>query len=417
MARTKAKDSGGPQPLDRAAAAALWDFHGVDYLNHGSFGACPRPVRDFQERERAEMLSNPIDYFNTVYPRRTLEARKFWADFARADEDGVVLVGCLAEGVNSVLAALALRGWFRPGGEILLTSHGYNGTNNAALEIATVTGASITAAPVPFPLEDPSQVTQAVLGAVTKKTRLALIDHITSKTGLVFPIAEIVKGLKERGVETLVDGAHAPAQVALDVAALGAAFYTGNGHKWLCAAPGSAFLYVREDFRDRIRPLSISNGINDPSSGLSTFQKAFSWTGTLDPTARWTAPVAQKTLSSLHPGGLAAVIADNCRLARYGTRLLLDALGAAPPAPDSMIGTMASVILPPGDPARLQNDLRRRDGVQLAIMPFSASGVDLRLLRVCAQAYNSEKQYEKLARALLRALADEKRGALLPLPS
>lgn len=402
--------------VDRTAAARQWDFGGVDYMNHGSYGACPAKVQVFLGQQRHELLKNPMDYFGIENPRRMTEGRLFWADFLKAEAEGVVHVECATLGVNTVMKSLALRGYFKPNDEILLTSHGYNACNNVAREIAALTGAKAVVAPVPFPVENRAQVTEAIFAAATKKTRLALIDHITSETGLIFPIDDIVAGLKERGIETLVDGAHAPAHVPLDLTKLGAAFYTGNGHKWLCAAPGAAFLYVREDFRDRIRPMSTSHGANDPNPDASAFQKNFAWTGTRDNTPFFTPKVAFETLSALHRDGLPGLIADNGRLVRYGYKLLLDSLDLKPHAPDDMIGMMTTIILPPGDAARLRNDLRQREGFSTQLGQLSAVFGTGRFLRLSAQAYNQPEQYERLARVLMESLERDKQGKLLPLP-
>jgi isopenicillin-N epimerase len=388
-------------------AAREWDFGGVDYMNHGSFGACPRAVQDFVQKQRLALMQNPIEYFTYETPKRVAEGRLFWSEFTKADLEGIVLVECATLGVSTVLKSLELRGYFKEGDEILLTTHGYNACNNAVREIAQFTGVKPVIADIPFPVESPQQVTAAILAAATKRTRLALIDHVTSEAGLIFPIQDIVRGLKERGIETLVDGAHAPAQVPLDVAALGAAFYTGNGHKWLCAAPGCAFLYVREDFRERIRPLSTSHGANDPNPNMSVFQKTFAWTGTRDVTPYFTPQVAFDTLSSMHPDGLWGVVEGNRRLVRYGYQLLLDALKLKAHAPENMIGTMATVLLPPGNADELRDRLRKHNFVAQVgdLSPQFGKG---RFLRISAQVYNMPEQYERLVKALEQSLKEEK---------
>ena len=394
--------------IDRAKIAQEWDFNGVDYMNHGSFGACPRAVKEFQSKQRDALQRNPMDYFSDDTVRNMAENRLFGARFIGADPEGVVHMECTTQAVNTVMKSLALRGYFKSGDEILLTSHGYNACNNVAREIAELTGATVIVAKIPFPIAEAGQVTGAILAAVTNKTRLALIDHITSETALIFPIHDIVAGLKKHGVETLVDGAHAPAHVPITLEKLGAAFYTGNGHKWLCAAPGCAFLYVREDFRDRIRPLSTSHGANDTNPHISAFQKNFAWTGTRDTTAWSTPKVAFETLSGFHRDGLPGLISDNKRLLRYGYKLLLDALGQKPHAPDDMLGTMATLILPPGEPLPLRNDLRQRDNFVTQLWWASPSIGVGRILRISAQAYNTPEQYQRLTAALFAGLKREK---------
>lgn len=399
--------------IDRTKTAGLWDFGGVDYMNHGSFGACPLALRAYQRDEREKFLQSPVDYFAYEYGPKFEAARKFWAEFVKADLGGIALVEGATQGVNTVMTSLALRGFFKTGDEILLTNHGYNACNNVAREIARLTGAEVAVARVPFPINDPAEATQAVLKAVTPRTRLALIDHITSESGLILPISDIVAGLKAQGVETLVDGAHAPAHVPLDLEKLGAAFYTGNGHKWLCAAPGCAFLYVREAFRDVIRPLNTSHGANNPDANTSGFLKAFAWPGTRDCTAWFTPAKAFSILDSLHPGGLFGLVADNRRLMLYGYKLLLDALDLKPFAPESMLGLMGSIVLPIGNADRLRNDIRRRDNFSTQLVNMSGGIGHARIFRVAAQAYNTPQQMERLAKVLPEALAREERGELL----
>src|SRR5438132_2366159 len=156
---------------------------------------------------------------------------------------------------------------------------------------------------VPFPLRNADEALEAVLRAVTPRTRLALIDHVTSHTALIFPIARIVRELEARGVDTLVDGAHAPGMVTLNVAKLNAAYYTGNLHKWVCAPKGAAFLWAREDKQAGLQPAVISHGNNTPRPGFTSFQDRFDWAGTFDPTAWFCVGKAIRWLGEMRPGG------------------------------------------------------------------------------------------------------------------
>lgn len=389
--------------LDRAAASREWDFGGVDYMNHGSFGACPRAVRVFVQQQREALMRNPMDYFLTDTKRLMDENRAFWAELTNADPEGIAHAECATQAVNTVMKSLALRGFFKPGDEILLTSHGYNACNNVAREIAELTGAVVVVAPIPFPIEDAGQVTESILKAATAKTRLALIDHITSETALIYPVQDIVDGLKKRGIETLVDAAHAPAHVKIDLKKLDPAFYAGNGHKWLCGAPGCAFLYVREDFRDRIRPLVLSHGANDPDPSRSMYQKTFGWIGTRDTTPWSTPKVAFETLSIFHKNGLWGLVEDNKRLVRYGYKLILDSLNRKPHAPDNMLGMMTTIILPPGDADALKAALRK-DNFVTQLWKTSASIASGRAIRLSAQAYTTPEQFERLVVSLKKSL-------------
>jgi isopenicillin-N epimerase len=239
---------------------------------------------------------------------------------------------------------------------------------------------------------------------------------VTSQTGLVLPIERLVAELARRGVETLVDGAHAPGMVALDLFRLGAAYYTGNCHKWLCAPKGAGFLYVRRDRQTHIRPLSISHGANSPRTDRSRFLLEFGWTGTCDPTAWLCVPEAIRWVGSLLPGGWPAVRRRNRALALAGRRVLADALGCEPPCPDAMIGTLASLPLPKAcaterassplyaDP--LQTALLQRFGIEVPVIPWPSEPA--RLVRISAQLYNSLDQYELLAKALQTLLAERR---------
>ena len=190
-----------------------------------------------------------------------------------------------------------------PGDEIVVTSHGYNACSNAVEFAAARVGARMVVADFPFPLRDPEEVIEGVLGVVGEATRLVLIDHVTSPTGLVLPIERLVPLLRERGIETLVDGAHAVGMLPLDLSGLGVAYYTSNAHKWLCTPKGAAFLYVRRDLQDSVRPAVISHGANARSEERSRFLLEFDWCGTDDPTAWLCIPAAMSFLEGLFPDG------------------------------------------------------------------------------------------------------------------
>jgi isopenicillin-N epimerase len=263
---------------------------------------------------------------------------------------------------------------------------------------------------VPFPLDSPDAVVAAVLARVTPRTRLALLDHVTSPTGLVFPIARLVAELAARGVDTLVDGAHAPGMVELDLRRLGAAYYAGNGHKWLCAPKGAAFLHVRRDRQEGVRPLTTSHGASSTRTDRTRFRLEFDWTGTDDPTPYLTLPEAIRYLEGLLPGGWRALRARNRALALEARRLLCEALGVKPPCPDAMLGSLATVPLPDGSAASagarrdpLQDGLFERFAVEVPIVRWPAA--PRRAVRVSAQLYNQPAHYARLAEALTALLA------------
>ena len=386
----------------------------VTFLNHGSYGACPEAVLASQRTWRDRLESEPVRFMERILPDALADARDRVAAFLGADPAGLAFVSNATSGVNTVLRSLR----FEPGDELLATDHEYNATLNALAAIAERDGARVVVARIPVPIDDPSQAFDAILAAVTPRTRLALVSHITSPTALVLPIERIVAGLESRGVDTLVDAAHAPGMVPVDLDALGAAYWTGNGHKWLCGPKGSAVLWVRADRRDRIHPLVISHGANEPLEGRERFRLEFDWTGTGDPTPALALADAIDWMAAQDPGGWPAIMAANHALAMAGRDHLATTLGVAPIAPDAMTGSMAALSLPGSrDEAAsraLQRDLTDLDGIQVPIMPWpvrAARRADdapaVTLLRISAQRYNERADYERLAEALARRLAAE----------
>jgi len=386
--------------------AELWTLDpAVHYLNHGSFGACPRPVLEFQAGLRAELEREPVDFMNRRLKGRLAEARGALGPFIGAEPDGLAFVPNATYAVNA-----ALRSWdLKAGDDVLTTDHTYGACRKALDFVASRRGARVVVAQVPFPLRGADDIVKAVLGAVTPRTRLALLDHVTSPTALVFPLPAIVAGLRERGVECIVDGAHALGMIPLDLDRLGAACYTANAHKWLCAPKGAAFLYVRRDLRSRIRPLVISHGHETGGTSVR-FREEWDWTGTDDPTAYLSIPECLRVLGGLLPGGMAALMERNHALVLRGRGILLEALGVQPPCPADLIGSIAALPLPaaaPGSPvARLDQDAlatwTRERGIESWFFPWPCPGG--KLVRLSAQIYNHEEQYEALAALLREAL-------------
>jgi isopenicillin-N epimerase len=393
--------------LDTSYFQSFWSLDpAITFLNHGSYGACPLPVLEAQQRLREQLEREPLRFFMREYEALLDTARSQLAAFVGAEVDELAFVPNATTGVNSVLRSLPLT----PSDEILTTNHEYNACRNALDFVATRTGATVVVATVPFPLDSPNQVVEAVMERVSPRTRLAQLDHVTSKTGLIFPIQELVNKLTARGVDTVVDGAHAPGMVPLNLHEIGATYYTGNCHKWLCAPKGSGFLYVRRDRQSAIRPLTISHGANSHRTDKSRFQLEFDWTGTDDPTAYLCIPEAIQFLGSLLPGGWSQLMENNRKKALYARQLLCEALGVSPPCPDEMIGSMAVVPLPDkfcvyeqGGQLRewpvLQDILFDRFNIEVPVIPWTEPFKQM--VRISAQLYNTPQQYEYLAQALV----------------
>jgi isopenicillin-N epimerase len=271
---------------------------------------------------------------------------------------------------------------------------------------------------IPFPQPSADAIVEAVAAKLGPKTRLVVLDHITSPSAIVLPLERLVPLCQQAGAKVLVDGAHGPGMVPLDLEALGADYYVGNLHKWCCAPKGAAILHARRERQAALRPLVISHGANSTRGDRSRFLLEFDWTGTLDPSVVLSVPFALRHLASLHPGGLSGLMERNRQLAIAARRLLADALELPLPCPESMLGAMAALPLPdtrdlelrPGYPFAepLYSRLVELHRIQVPILLFPAP--PQRLLRICAHAYNGLSQYERLASVLREELERERRA-------
>ncbi len=362
-----------------------------------------------QSELRARMEREPVRFF--VYELEPLleAARAATAAFVRCAPEDFFFVRNATAGVNAVLRSLSLE----PGDELLTTDHAYAACKNVLDFVASRSRAKLVVARVPFPISSKDEVVERIVAAATRRTRLALIDHVTSPTGLVWPIERIVRELDVRGVDTLVDGAHAPGMLDLDVTALGAAYYTANFHKWTCAPKGAAMLHARADKQADLHPAVVSHGYASRRPRKRSLEE-FDWTGTDDPTPWLCIPRAIDLVGNLVDGGWPAVRAHNRALALRARGMLCEALAIEPPAPESMIGSIASVPLPDGldappssalyaDP--LQRELLDVHGIEVPIPPWPVP--PKRLIRISAHVYNEDDDYRKLIEALACALARE----------
>lgn len=384
----------------------------VSHLNHGSFGAAPVPVLEAGRRLRREMEANPTRFMLETYQPLLDESRRRLAEYTGADPEGLVFVNNATAGVNAVLRSLEPE--WRAGDEIVITDHTYNACRNAAQVSASRTGAAVKTARLPYPIAEPGQVTEGVMAAVTDRTRLVMLDAVTFSSAIAAPLREIVSRL-EPETAVLVDAAHAPGMIDCNVTEIGASYVAANCHKWMCAAKGAGFLYVRPDRRERIYAAVISHGYNGawPSTGGRLHQQ-FDWTGTDDPAAWLTVPVAIDAMASLQPDGWEGVRRSNRELCLRGRDLLVEALGIPPPAPDEMLGSIASFPLPgragtDDGAAQVFDPLmaRLRSEWNIEVPVFAHLDPPQRLLRISAQQYNHPAEYERLAEALLAELERE----------
>jgi isopenicillin-N epimerase len=373
--------------------ASAWTLdRSVAYLNHGSFGATPTSVLAEQARLRDAMERNPVRFLVYQVPELLAAVRAQVATFLRADQEGLVFVDNATTGTQTVIAQARLA----PGDEVLTTDHCYPAVLAQLRRAGEATGAVLRIAPVPLPAGGRAAVAEAVLSGVSQHTRLVVIDHVASGSGLVFPVEEIVAECRRQAIKVLVDGAHAPGMLPVDLDGLGADFWVGNMHKWVCAPKASAALHVAPQWRDTFRPLVASHGVSDG------YRPAFDWTGTRDPTALLAVPAA---LGFFSQAGWQAVWEHNNQLARQGAELVAERIGTRPPdaSPDAdrLAGAMRLVLLPQAlteaDARALERRLLVRHRV---VVPVTNIG-GWRWLRVSAQLYNTVADYERLADAML----------------
>lgn len=414
-----------------SALAQHWDLDpNITLLNHGSFGATPRVVRQAAASFTTQMEAEPVRFFVTELEPLLDRAREVMANFVRCDADDFAFVANASTGVSTVTRSLRLQ----PGDELLTTAHEYNACNNALQQAAARSGAKIVSVRWPFPAKNEHELTEAVLAGITPKTKLLLLSHITSVSATVMPVGQIIAAAQARGVDVLLDSAHGPGSVEMNLQAWKPAYATGNFHKWVCAPKGSGFLYVRPDKQAEIQPLTISHGMNATRTDRSRFRLEFDYQGTQDPAAWLATPAAVDFVprllgdAGLESGGWENVRRANHDLAQRGAAIVGEALGTLPALPATLCASMAMVPIPAHAAAldarlrlrptryadALQDVLLSRYGIQVPILRMpEQEGMTLetdRYVRVSGQMYNSEEQYAYLGWALARELEAERRG-------
>ncbi len=375
----------------------------IIYLNHGSFGACPKCILEKQTQFRTMMERDPLNFFIRELEGLIEHSRNELAKFIDADAEDLVFVPNVSYGVNTVLKSLD----FKAGDEIITTDHEYFSCANALDTVASKTGCTIIEAKLPFPVNNPDQLAESILQCITPRTRLILIDHVTSKTGIVLPIEDIVSKMSSLGIDTLIDGAHAPGMLPLDIKKINPSYYTGNCHKWLCSPRGAAFLWVRKDRQLLIHPLVTTYLPGEYKINRSNFQFEFIWSGTSDLSAILCIPESINFFSSLCPDGLERLRYNNRLLALKARNILCEALNVEPPVPESMMAFMASIPIPDRERGKIcpfsfidpdQTLLYEKYKISVPILSFPDP--PKRLIRISAHVYNTLAQYEFLADAL-----------------
>lgn len=385
------------------AMRAEWPLdQDITYLNHGTVGVTPccvlaaqQAIRDEIERQPSRFLLRELTKVVVGQPRsekpRMRQVADVVAEFLGVRGDDLVFVDNATTGANAVLRSFP----FEPGDEILVTDHGYGGVTNAATFAARQRGATVRTATMPYPIRSADQIADACVAAIGPRTRLAVIDHIAAHSALVFPLAEIAKRFHERGVAVLADGAHAPGAIPLDIPSLGVDWYVGNLHKWMWVPRASAILWASPDRQPDVHPAVTSWGLDQ---GFTT---EFDLPGTRDPSPHLTAPAALAFMREL---GVEAVQCYNHSLAWEGARRLAQRWNTEFVTPESMVGTMATVMLPQAAGSTVDEAAKLRDRLlfddRIEVQMHASEG---RLhARISAQIYNDMADIDRLAEAVLR---------------
>jgi isopenicillin-N epimerase len=365
----------------------------IIYLNHGGFGVTPREVLANRIEWLRKIEEGPGAFVAFALHPAWNETAACVAQRFSVRKDDLALIENVTDGINAVLRSMA----FQAGDEILVTSLVYGSVRIMAEHIARRQGAAVVEAHLAFPHPDPGQIVDAVRSAITPRTRLAILDHVTSSTALILPIAEMTKACKERGVAVLVDGAHVPGNIAFDIESCGADWYVANLHKWYFAPRGCGFLWAAPERQAGLAPAVLSWDAG------REFPHSFEWTGTRDATTWLSLPAAFAFMDRF---GEANVRAHNQALLRQGMALIEDRWGVRAGTPDAMIGSMGLVPLPDDMPysadeaGRLQLQKALWDSFRIeASMSFSHEG--RKWVRISAQIYNKLEDYEELASAIL----------------
>lgn len=365
----------------------------VTFLNHGSFGACPRPVFEEYQRLQRELEREPVDFLDTdrTFHARMAAARQRLADFVGCARDELVFVPNATTGLNVVARSLDLQ----PGDEVLTCDHEYGALDRTWRFLCGKTGARYVRRELPVPFCEPEDVVEAIWNGVTGRTKVLFLSHLTSPSAVVLPVEPLIARARERGIFTMVDGAHVPGQLDLDLHALGCDVYSGNCHKWLMAPKGAAFLYVREERQDLVEPLVVSWGWEADRPGPSRFVDEQEWTGTRDPSAYFAVPAAIDFFEE-HQWRKVRVA---CRkLLLEARERVLDLVGLPPLCHfDPWLGQMCALPLPEGtDRFALGTALREKHAVEVPVTWFA----DRPWLRVSIQGYNTAEDVERLVGAV-----------------
>jgi isopenicillin-N epimerase len=366
----------------------------VIFLNHGSFGACPRPVFDVYQDWQRQLEQQPVQFLGRELDEYLFQSRQELGKYIHADADDLVYLPNATHGVNIVARSLSLQ----PGDEILTTDHEYGACNFIWEFICHKTGAIYIQQPISLPIKSWEEVVEQLWKGVTPRTKVIFISHITSPTALTLPIETICQRARQAGILTLIDGAHAPGQIDLDMDSINADFYTGNCHKWMLCPKGVGFLYTRREVQNLIEPLIVSWGYkpNETASNRSKYVNSLQWTGTRDPSAALSVPAA---IRFMEEHNWEEVRIDSHKLLGRAIEQIcrLSGMTSLFPIGSNFYHQMGIAPLPRiRDLNELKNRLYENDQIEIPCIEWNSR----HFLRISVQGYNTEEDINSLINAL-----------------
>jgi Selenocysteine lyase len=367
----------------------------VVFLNHGSFGATPRPVFEKYQWWQRELERQPVEFLGRRFTDLMRESRTALAAHVHTDPDNLVYVPNATTGLNIVARSLQLN----PGDEILTTDHEYGALDRTWRFLCRKSGAVYQPVPIPLPVTTAEDFIERVWAGVTPRTRVVFLSHITSPTALIFPVKEICRRARDAGIVSIIDGAHTVGQIPLNLEEIGADFYSSNLHKWMCCPKGSAFLYARREMQPLVEPLVVSWGYESEKPSASRFIDEQEWTGTRDIAAYLTTPEAIGFFEEHHWDEVRA----KCHtLAQYAREQIAALADLSPLSPNSTEWYMQMVTVPlqPCDHEQLKTRLYDEFRIEVPTIKWQ----DKPYVRVSVQAYNTQEDVDRLVEALKKSL-------------
>ena len=366
----------------------------IIFLNHGSFGACARPIYENLLEWQSKLEEEPVKFFENTIINELKKSRMALGNYINCPSEDLVYFPNPTTAVNAVARSLKLS----PGDEVLSTNHIYGALDRSWKYICDNKKANFIKAQVPFPIESKQEFLESIFKHITNKTKVIFLSHITSMTAIIFPIEEVIKFAKEKNILTIIDGAHVPGHIPLDIMKLDADIYTGACHKWMCTPKGISFLYVKKELQKNIHPLVISWGWESDNPGQSKFLDWHEWQGTRDMSAYLTIPAAIEFLNKYNW----LEVGKRCHDQVIRTRNdFIDMLNISLPCPDNWLGQMASIPLPIGEADLFKNSLLEKYKIQVPVFKWEENIY----LRYSIQAYNTNDDLNKLLSAVKEILS------------